>query len=149
MEKSMREKMLRIYSYLMFLFAAGDVLQMIASWVNGDLNSTALAEAHGVPRNLVLTILFIVLAIGALAFFAKLYMGVKGLNRSRGIGSGRGHITVGRIALVCCVILLGVDALDLISNVSGAGIAGWLDLAGPLANCMIAGGYLKAAKEVG
>jgi hypothetical protein len=115
----------------------------------GDFNFAALAEVYGVSKAMTLTVTIAILAIATLVLLAKLYMGVKGLNRAKGVGSGTGHITVGKIALVCCVILLAAEAISLFSNISGAGIMDWLNIAAPLTSCLIAGGYLKAAKAVG
>lgn len=115
--------------------------------IDSAAERSALAGMIGLSKNLMLAVMIIMTGIGILVFAAELYMGIKGLNREKGTGTG--HIAMGKIAYVSCIILLVVSGLALISNISNASIMDWLDILNPLVSCMIAGGYLKAAKEVG
>ncbi len=149
MELLASQKKLRIFSNLMIVFAIIDTITLILGFVNGDFNSATIVETSGMPAGLVLTVLIIAVAISALIIAAKLYMGMNGLKRAKGIETNKGHITVGKIALICCIVLFAASALSLILNISNATIVDWLGLLSPFASCLIFNEYLKAAKEVG
>lgn len=142
-------KALKVYSNIIIVLAGVDAVRLTTHWVNGEFNSTVLAQVYGVPKNIIHAIIMAVLCVGALVFAAKIYMGIKGIRTAKGNGKGTGHITVAKVTLVCCITMFAISTITLISNISGAGMMEWLDLAAPFASCLITSEYLKAAKEIG
>lgn len=143
------ERTLKIYSSVLLVLAAIDIFNLIIGWLAGDFNTSAIMGASGASKTAALAVVLLVVGIAAVVIIMKLYMGFKGISRAKGTGSGRGHITVGKISLFFSVLLFVIYAISLFTNMKSAGFSGWLDMCTPLASCLIAYGYLKAAKKVG
>lgn len=104
---------LKIYSILFIFLGLFDLISLAIDYFTGDLATTLENSTSTVGSKEVLIVLA---GFVALVAFIELYLGIKGLNQSKGKGKGTTNITIAKVGFVITAILLILDAVEIIRN---------------------------------
>lgn len=111
-------KHLKISSFVVLLFAALSLLQIVTELLFGELNSTQIPV--GAPENTLLITKIILLVVSLLFLLPEVYVGLKGLRIAKRPNSSKGHIIWAGIILVFSVLELIDPVIAILKHGGGA-----------------------------
>lgn len=137
-------KNLKTSSWVVLIFAALSLLQIIGELLWGELNSARIPA--GAPENTLQITKIFILVIAVLLLLPKVYVGVKGLRVAKKPNASKGHIIWAGIILVFAVL----DLIDPVAAAIKSGsvrehISAMLSI---LLEVAIYGEYIKYARDV-
>lgn len=127
-------KLLRIYGSLLVFLAVLDMIFMVLDVFESGHLLKGLSGGQ-------LAFIAVLYAASVCVVILKLWMGRQGIRYAKGQGTGTGHITVAKIALVLLGIFVAVDVAEMI-----AGNAKLTDVLDDMISLCIAYEYLRTAK---
>ena len=80
------KKVLKIYGVLFIFFAVLDIITVASNWFSSNINDIQLLDG---TESIVKVITIVGLVIIALEILIKLYLGVRGIQQSKGIYKGK------------------------------------------------------------
>ena len=137
-------KNLKTSSWVVLIFAALSLLQIIGELLWGELNSAQIPA--GAPENTLQITKIFLLVITVLLLLPKVYVGVKGLRVAKKPNTSKGHIIWAGIILVFAVL----DLIDpVVAIVKSGNVREHISaLASILLEVAIYGEYIKYARDV-
>ena len=136
------KNLIKIYSILFLFLATWDIISLITSYVNGQMQVDALVEQGTVSESLANGVLIAIIAITAVFALIKLLIGLKGLKLIKDDGG-----TVSGL-MPMLKFLLVFEIIALIATVSSMFSAdgSWSQLGSSAASVIILFDYLRRVK---
>lgn len=134
------KKVLKIYGVLFIFFAVLDIITVASNWFSSNINDIQLPDG---TESIVKVITIVGLVIIALEILIKLYLGVRGIQQSKGIYKGKTNIKLAQIILVLTVILALIELPGL--KLEKSSIMGIMD---DIVVIFIICDYIKYGKKV-
>ena len=95
-------KHLKTSSFIVLLFAALSLLQIVSELLWGELNSAEIPA--GSPENILLITKTILLGVSLILLLPKFYVGIQGLRMAKKPAPSKKHITLAVIIFVCSAL---------------------------------------------
>ena len=97
---------LKIASFIVLLFAALTLVQLISELCFGEINNAVIPD--GAPANVLLITKVVVISVSFICLLPQVYIGIKGLMMAKNPTSSRVHIII-------AIVLFALTAIGLIS----------------------------------
>ena len=137
-------KYLKIWSFVVLLFAGLTLLEIVSALWLGDLSNIDLSTGNEALVLLVTRI--VVLSVSLICLIPQVYIGVKGLKVAKNPDSSKGHIIWGTVLLVFAVIGVISPLTEIIKqNAVGENVR---NLFGVIVEVTVFYDYLKYARAV-